>query len=253
MLTVESGGLAYVPGSPDSATVTIADDPPVVGIVATDPGAAEAGVDPGGFTLIRNGGNLDASLVTSFTIGGSAANNSDYAFISVSLTIPAGSASATVTITPLADNLAEGDETVTLTIEPRTSYIIDPTSSAATVTIVDDPPVVTVTATDADAAEAGLDPGAIVVARSGGNLAASLNAFVQRSGTATSGLDFVSIGGGTILVTIPGGANDATLAITPHDDLLVEGPETVILTLQPSSSYTIGSPGAATVTIADDD
>jgi hypothetical protein len=43
------------------------------------------------------------------------------------------------------------------------------------------------------------------------------------------------------------------VTITPIDDALVEGSETVVLTISPSTRYVVGVPGTATVTIADND
>jgi hypothetical protein len=54
------------------------------------------------------------------------------------VTIPAGASSTTITITPIADNIAEGDETVTLTIASDLAYGLAGTGSA-TVTIKDLP------------------------------------------------------------------------------------------------------------------
>jgi hypothetical protein len=126
------------------------------------------------------------------------------------------------------------------------------TPSSATITIADDPPVVTVTATDADAAEAGLDPGTLTFTRTGGNLAVALNVFYTKAGTATNGFDYSGLGGATSLVVIPAGQPSGNVTVTPLADNLVEAPETLIVTLAPSSGYLIGSPDTATVTIADD-
>ena len=142
-----------------------------------------------------------------------------------------------------------------VTIVPATgvdSYVIG-TPDTATVTIADDPPLVSVTATDASAAEAGSDPGVFTFTRTGGDTGAALTLLVSRSGTAANGGDYTALGGSTFLVAIPAGQASATVTIAPVDDALVEGDETVVLTLQPSTGYAIASPGAATVTIEDDD
>ena len=55
---------------------------------------------------------------------------------STSVTIPAGSSSATITVTPKDDTSIEGSETVILTISSSASYTIGVPSSA-TVTIFD--------------------------------------------------------------------------------------------------------------------
>jgi hypothetical protein len=57
----------------------------------------------------------------------------------------------------------------------------------------------------------------------------------------------------TGVVTIPSGQSSVDITITPVDDNLFEGPETVTLTLFDTGSYDVGSPSTATVTIADND
>jgi hypothetical protein len=246
--------LRYVLGTPSTATVTIADDPPVASISATDPAAAEAGSNVGVFTFTRTGGDLASALTVSFSRTGTA-NNSDFTSIGSSVLIAANQTSATETITPLADNLVENAETVDLTIIPSgggTNYLIG-TPGTGTVTIADDPPIVTVTSlTDPVASEAGPDPGVFSFSRSGGDLATSLLILVQPSGTATNGFDYASIGGSNFFVTIPANQTTASLTINPLPDNRVEPAETVILTIQPRTAYVIGTPSSATVTIADD-
>lgn len=110
---------------------------PTVTIAATTPGAAEMGLVPGGFTVTR-GGETTAALVVSYVITGTATNGTDCQSIPATLTIPAGANSATIAVTPLADTLAEGGETVVLTLASDPAYSVG-LGSAATVTISDRP------------------------------------------------------------------------------------------------------------------
>jgi hypothetical protein len=110
---------------------------PTVTIAATTPTAAESGPVSGAFTIAR-GGDTTAALTVNYVITGTATNGADYVSIPASVTIPAGASSATVTIAPIADNLAEGDETVVLTLAGDPSYTPGAASSA-TVTIQDKP------------------------------------------------------------------------------------------------------------------
>jgi hypothetical protein len=177
-----------------------------------------------------------------FTVGGTATAGVDYSSIGTSVTIQAGQTSVTRTVTPIADTNVEGNETVVVTLAVG-EYVIG-TPSSATVTIADSVPTVTVTATDANAAEAGTDPGTFTFTRTGPTtLALTVNYTV--GGTATAGVDYSSIG---TFVTIQAGQLSATRAVTPIDDAVAEGPETVALTLA-SGSYVIGTPNSATVTL----
>jgi hypothetical protein len=245
-LTINANAL-YTVGTPTSATVTIADDPAIVNISATDATAAEVGTNSGTFTVTRAGGNLAATLSVTVGIGGTATNGGDYSGISSIVSIPANQPSATVTIAPLADNLVEGSETVVLTISASSTYSIG-AAGTATVTIADDPAIVSINATDASASEVGPDGGMFTVTRAGGNQAAALSVSVGIGGTATNGGDYAGI---SSLVSIPANQASATVTIAPLPDNVVEGSETVVLTINTSTTYSIGASGNATVNIAD--
>ncbi len=109
-------------------------------------------------------------------------------------------------------------------------------------------PVVSVTASDADATEAG-GTGAFTVSRTGAT-ASALTVSVSCGGTATNGTDYASIGA---TVTLPAGASSVAVVVSPLQDAAVEGPETVQLAVTAGSGYAVGAPAQATVTIADDD
>ena len=110
---------------------------PTMTITATTRDASEQGSVSGKFTITRAGDTTDP-LTVNYSISGTAGNGADYNSIPSSVTIPAGSSSTTITITPIPDALAEGDETVALTLSSDLSYSIG-AQSAATVTIHDKP------------------------------------------------------------------------------------------------------------------
>src|SRR5207253_8620237 len=119
---------------------------PTVTIVASDPSAAEAGLDPGVFRINRSG-STSVPLTVYFTVGGSATPDSDYIALLSPVTIPAGAASTNVVVTPIDDLLPEALETVIVSLAPAANYVIGSPSSA-TVTIADDDnihPLVTIT------------------------------------------------------------------------------------------------------------
>jgi len=115
--------------------------------------------------------------------------------------------------------------------------------------VISGSPIVTVSATDAAAAEAGLDPGTFTVTRSIVT-ASPLTVNYTMSGSATNGIDYTAVSGSVI---IPGNTASATVTITPIEDSINEGKQTAILTLTPDLTYFSGSSGTATVTIADND
>jgi len=223
--------------------------PPTVTVAATDANAAEANADPGVFTLARTG-DTTAPLTVSYTFSGTAVNGVDYQTLANSTTIPAGASSASVTVSPLDDNLTEGDVTVVLTIAPSAAYTLgSPTS--ATVTIADNdpppaPPTVTVTATDPSASRIGSDNGVFTIARTGGTTAALL-AIYSLGGTALNGTDYGQL---STSATLPIGASAITLTVAPKASTNPVTSETVVLTLTPNAAYAVGSPGSGSITIA---
>ncbi len=108
-------------------------------------------------------------------------------------------------------------------------------------------PTVTVTATDANAAESGADTGTFTVTRSAGT---TTNLVVQLAvgGTATSGVDCTAL---PATLTILAGSTTATLTVSPLSDTSTEGSESLTVSLTAAANYTVGTPGSATVTIAD--
>ena len=260
----------YSIGAANSGTINIADDPPVVTLTAPDNTATEAGRATGAFAIARSGGNVAAALQVRVALSGTATLTSDFgwspggSFVGGAIyqfNIPAGLTSITVTITPALDNLVEGAETIDLDLSP--SIATPPTYSigapnSGTVTIADDPPVATLTVTDASASENPLDTGTFVLARSGGNVATALPVRVALSGTATLTSDFSwspggSFAGGAVYqFSIPASQPSVTVTVTPA---LAEARD-IVLDLSPSTAtpptYNIGAPNSGTITIADD-
>jgi YD repeat-containing protein len=132
-----------------SGGVGILDVLPTVTVTATTPDTAEGSSTHGVFTFTRTG-STSGSLVVSFTLSGTATVSSDYtASATSSVTIPSGSASATVTIMALTDTLYEPLETVVATLVASRFYDIGtPSSDVVSVTdqtgppqdVPDDPP-----------------------------------------------------------------------------------------------------------------
>jgi hypothetical protein len=82
------------------------------------------------FTLLRDGDPEDA-LDVSFALSGTATNGTDYTAVWPSATFPAGAASTTVSIAPIPDTLAEGDESVTLSLNMIGTYFLGAPSAGA--------------------------------------------------------------------------------------------------------------------------
>ena len=243
----------------DADTVTIADnEATLVSITANDPNAAEAGSDPGQFTVdLGTVNNTGGDITVSYTVTGSA-TGADYTVPSGTVVISNGLQFATINVAGIIDDgLLEGDETVIVTLT-GTDYgpaTIDPANDADTVTIADnEATLVSITANDPNAAEAGSDPGQFTVDlgtvnNTGGDITVSYTV----TGSAT-GADY-TVPSGTVVIS--NGLQFATINVAGIiDDGLLEGDETVIVTLT-GTDYgpaTIDPANDAdTVTIADNE
>lgn len=110
-------------------------------------------------------------------------------------------------------------------------------------------PVVTLTAADAEVSESAPNGGQLLLSRSGGT-AAPLTVILNRSGTATEGADYTAIAPSQ---TFAVGQSTLAVPVAPVDDSLLEGVETLVLSLAADPAYTVGSPGSATLEITDND
>ncbi len=115
------------------------------------------------------------------------------------------------------------------------------------------PPTVLVVALDPCAAEESSDTATFLIMRTGPANAA-LTVQYALGGTALNGVDYEALPG---VVTIPPGAWFAPVTVIPHDDFLVEGAESVVITLQQPPQwpppYIVTWPNIAFAEIADND
>ena len=253
---------AYAVGA-NHALVTISDDgdsKPVANFVSSGSTVLESSgwVDipvmfskPAGIVSAYVGYNA-ASTLYSYTIKPSSPvppnpSNPD------SLTFYPGDTVQYIRINVTGNASINADHTVTFTLQDYGSsmpFTIGP-NKVYTLTILDDDSQrVTVSATDANAAEPGADTGTFTIDRYVGPTTSSLTVNYTLSGTAANGTDYDSLPGS---VTIPAGQRTADVVVTPLDDSLMENTETVTLTISADAAYRIDAPSSATVNIADDD
>jgi gliding motility-associated-like protein len=249
-------------GLPDQVVnATNADDDSYVAtITATDNTAAEntPANSTGSFTVDIGSPNTTGNPITiNFTISGTAVNGTDYTDIGASVTIADGDQTAEITITPTDDLLVEGTETVTVTLATGTGYDLGAVATrTGTVNIADnDVFEVSIAATDTDAAEN-------TPANAVGTFTVRLDAVnntgnpiivnFTASGTATNVADYGDIGSS---VSIPDGSQTAAITIRPVDDNIVEGQESVTITLGSGTTYVVAAnpDNSDTVNITDND
>ena len=217
-------------------------------ITATDSAASESGSDTGIFTITLSTPSVTPTTVA-YTISGTAANGTDFISLGSSVTVPANATTVAVTVTPIDDAIVEGSETVIMTILNNNDYLSG-IPNQATITISDnDFPSVSIAATDAQAAELGINPGLFTVTLSA-TVAQTTTVLCQVAGSAINGTDYSLISSS---VTIPANTASATIVMTPIDDSVIEDPETIQLTVTSGTGYILGAPITATITIDDND
>ncbi|MBI5383681.1 MAG: PKD domain-containing protein [Verrucomicrobia bacterium] len=240
-LQLGAGPTNYRLGVPNTATATINDagDPPYVEVLGTD-NAVEPST-AGHFRFSLKGSSTN-SVVVSYTLSGTASNGVDFTALPGTVTLVGnGVTTADITVTPLADTLAEDLETITLTLTPGAGYQVFGPSSSATIWMRDDEqPTLFV-----DAASTSYPPsitengtgGSFYVSRLGSTNAALTVNYVL-SGTASNGVDYQLMPGTT---NIAAGARGVDIAVVPINDALAEGTETITLELA-SGAYGHGAP-----------
>ncbi|MEK7414610.1 MAG: Calx-beta domain-containing protein, partial [Planctomycetota bacterium] len=238
--------------SGDAYATIIGTGQPTVTVSTTDAIASEPGLGLGNATVTftRNIGlgavviNYEAGVTSTATMG------ADYAALGGTVAMADGQTTATVVVTVLDDAVVEPHETVVINVLNGTGYQIGG-SGTVTVTIKDDESnLITVTATDATAAEPAATggTGTYRLTRTG-NPDAAITVNLAMSGTA-SGADYTGIGS---TVTIGAGATYVDVVLTPVNDGVSEVAETAILDVIAGTGYAPGSPASATITILDDD
>ncbi|MCL5098981.1 MAG: Ig-like domain-containing protein, partial [Candidatus Omnitrophica bacterium] len=107
--------------SPANGAVYLAptNELPVVTVMATDPSASEVGQDTGTFQVTRTGSTND-ELTVYYLLGGTATNSVDYEMLPGYVSIPAGTTTADITVTPKldADQQLHTNDTVLLQLHP---------------------------------------------------------------------------------------------------------------------------------------
>ncbi|MGB0561445.1 MAG: Calx-beta domain-containing protein [Spirulinaceae cyanobacterium] len=256
------------------ATVTISDNdvaappPPRVKLVAVDETAGEAGGNLATYQISRDQTAGELTVEFAIATAGTTATPNDFALAAANLvrngntyrlTLPDGVATAEITLRVVDDAIVEPTETVSLELLAQVTYEIDANARAATVEILDnDLPTVNLTVLDGDASEAG-DTGTYRLERN--SILQPLTVRFTIAPQSTAQLDEIDLISGATLtqlnatdyeVTFASGSSVADITLTPLDDDLGEGVETLTLQLKPSSTYQIGAE-AATVAIAAND
>ena len=241
------------------AEVTLTDDEtaPASITLTTSPTSVEE--DDGATTVTVTatlGGSATRPGATDVVVsvgGGTATSGTDYAAVSdFTVTIPKESArgTGTFTLTPTQDTIAEGDETIDVT-----GTADGFTVTKAEVTLTDDetaPASITLTTSPTSVLESASGTTVTVTATLGGSATRPSATDVVVSvggGTATSGTDYAAVSSFTVTIPKESASGTATFTLTPTQDTIAEGDETIDVT-GTADGFTVTK---AQVTLTDDD
>ncbi len=246
-------------GQDDDATIVVT--PSVIGqnevTIATTADAAEP--DQNGQLTVSLSEAAATDTVITYVVEGTAEADIDYTALSGSVTILASSLSAVIDVAVIDDDLVEGVEELTVTLEtPADPNVVLGVQSVATVLINDNDAVEVAIAAATDAIEPG-QVGQFTVSLSEAlDSDAVITYAVDASGVdaAQAGIDYTALSG---TVTIFAGSLTASIDVAVLDDTLVEDPENVVVTLlsgdvvQGDAEIIVGDQSEATVVIDDTD
>ncbi|HEY8956995.1 Calx-beta domain-containing protein, partial [Chitinophaga sp.] len=263
-----STSFTLVPGSAaGNATLNIADDDNTAAnrvLSVSNEGDASEPATNGSFAIrLPRGVTAAEDITVNYTVTGTAASGTDYTALSGTVVIPAGKDSVAVPVSVINDLIIENKETVILTLTNGTStsftFTASTTNGKATVNINGDDDnaanrVIQVSKT-ADGAEPGTNGNFNVSLPAGITAAEDITVNYTIAGTAVNGTDYANLAG---TVIIPAGQNGVNVPVTVTDDQIIEGAETVIMTVTGGTSTSFvftasTTSGNATVNIADDD
>jgi hypothetical protein len=245
---------AYTVGSNFTASFNIVDndDVPVVSVRAGSTSPAEPSTN--GSFAFRATGSAPGNITVHYTVSGTATSGADFTALSGTVVLSAGSSNeVTVNIPVLDDGVAEDTESVIVTITPDPAYRVYNDGSAMVRLRDNDSGERVMISTGRDPSrqdwptEAGVS-GRFYLSRSGTAGVLSVNYSV--SGTAINGTDYTLLPGSAI---IPDGASGVDVLITPANDSLVEGTETITLSVAPGTGYGAEIPNTGTLYLIDNE
>lgn len=228
---------------------------PVLSISVTDAIANEKNANTASFQV-----NLAAALPlecgnlkVNYQLAGTATAGSDYASLTGSVMIPAGSQQASILVTPLTDGSIEADESITLNLQANSSYQLASSTQASAIlqdASVNSLPTVMLTSAKTQVIE-GTDTSLnLTLARQTTDLSQALTIYLQTSGSATVGNDYQALPNS---ILIPAGQTRTTLILNLLNDTQQEQQETLKISLQANPLYQLTDLNNLDITLLDDE
>jgi len=261
-LTLSGPTGAAVLITPSSGTITISDNefrpsvslPAAINVTEGDSGTTNVAID-----VTMSNPSVQVVTVDYATSNLTASESTDYVAASGTVTIPAGSTSATINITIKGDTNVEANERFRVILSNPTNVTSLP-NPVALVTIINDDASVQLNNAAASVNE-GAGFATVTVTRAGDTTRA---ATVQYATTDTAGLQNCTVANGKAsercdYATAVGrvqfaiGETIKTFTIPIIDDAIVEGDETLTVSLNGPAGALLGTTSTATITITDND
>ena len=234
-----------------SATGTILNDDaePVVSVGAASVPEGNSGTTPMVFTVTLSAVSGFAVKVAFRTSDGTAKAPADYTATVGTVSIAAGSTSATFSVPVVGDLLYEGNETLTATLAKAVNAKLGTSVGAGTIVDDDAEPVVSIGAASVPEGNSGTTPLVFTASASAlSGLPITLK-YKTSDGSAKAPNDYIAKSG---TVKIPAGSPSATFAVSVVGDAIHENNETFTVTFSNPVNATLGT-ATATGTIIDDD
>jgi RHS repeat-associated protein len=187
---------------------------------------------------------FSAPTTVTYQIGGTAVSGKNYAAFSGTATIAQGSNYVLVPITTYYNPTNTGTKTLTVTLNSNSTNFIISGQGTATLGILNDMPIINVTAS-ANLAYQGSSSGQFTVTRNGG-LETNLNVKLSVSGTAIAGTDYVAIPTNIMLAA---GVTTTNLIVAFKTNAVISFAKTVVLGLATNAFYMQGLNTNAIVTL----
>ncbi len=233
----------------NTATLTIINEDEVVGFTGASFSVSE-NAGQARITVERTGGTVGAVTVDYAASDGTALGGVDYAAVTGTLFFTNGQAQASFDVPIYDDPFTEGDETVVLTLSgPTGSAVLG--LQTAILTIMDDDfsPGTIQFSTNIFTVLEQAGSATITVQRPAGSSGAASVQYATSDGTAQAGADYAATSG---VLAFADNETDKTFTIPIYDDALVEGNETINLTLSNPVGGRLGLSTATLTILADE-
>jgi len=246
-LILQNPGGGAVLGPVAASVLSIVDDETTV---QWSKGAYSAAELPKSLTLtVKRTGNLTLpSTVDYAVIGGTATNGLDYVLAPGTLAFAANQSTASLPVQILGDGLAEGNETVEITLANATNAL--PAAPSVAVVTIQDNDTAGMVRLGAGVFSGGEGTAGVVInVTRTGTAGPAMVDYATTDGTAAAGTDYVETSG--TLVFSPGEKKKTiTIAVLADDEETVAARSLLLSLTNPQGGLVLGTPATATVWIA---